>query len=135
MQPNIELINRVADHIERHPENHNQASYYSAMGQVDADTLVEAIRIGPMGCGTTCCVAGWAVRLASPAQVKLARQNALYYDIDLIAANLLGMDHHDAYALFMAVMTSTQNCVEILRHYANTGELKEELFNDLDELG
>lgn len=134
MQPNIELINRVADHIERHPENHHQTSYYSAMGEVDADTLIEAIRIGPMGCGTTCCVAGWAVRLASPAQVERAKQGN-DHDIDRVAANLLGMDHDDAYGLFMAVMTSTQNCVEILRHYANTGELKEELLNDLRELG
>lgn len=140
MTINSELIDRIADHIEQHPEVHNQGSWYGdprlALDAIQAQkpaAITVRESIDPDACNTTCCVAGWAAVLADDelfTQV-IARSERWFpgdHDdrwIDL-GRQLLGIDEDEARLLFYA-MIPTEQMVELLRYLARNGELKREL--------
>lgn len=63
MERNTELMLQVADFIESHPEQHDQKNWFvdKKGGLVKYPTTTE---IPEDRCGTTACVAGWAVVLS-----------------------------------------------------------------------
>jgi hypothetical protein len=91
--PNQELFKKIHDQIEEYPETHNQSSW---------------------GCGTTKCVAGWAVHFRA-VELGMPATGTLYDALDLVdphrhygaltnidrtAAHLLEVDDEQADALF-----------------------------------
>lgn len=93
---NRELMIRVRDQITQHPETHDQAHWG---------------RRGP-SCGTTRCIAGWAVHFGLPESdqnwedellgggAQLESAFDVERDIELVAADLLGISYNQADKLF-----------------------------------
>ena len=85
--PNTDLFAKIHDQITAHPETHNQDSWW---------------------CGTTRCIAGWAVQLSKidPDQhdrdflEEYSRDHDVAPDYVLVAADLLGLTLHQAGRLF-----------------------------------
>jgi hypothetical protein len=119
--PNAELAYRVLDHIDAHPEQHDQGDFVRKHG----DALT--ISADAMPCGTTACFAGWTALLCGQVvelthivpKVKVGNR---LVDVDDFAAQQLGIGqsgmHDDApHALFYEACTRTQ-----------LGEYVEEIF-------
>lgn len=72
---NTDLMLKVADHIEAHPEQYNQEvwvkSKFRQTFTVDGMKGYDAA-----DCGTQACIAGWACFLAEPDQVAAAKAAA-----------------------------------------------------------
>jgi len=94
MTRNRELFRAIADQIERHPETYDQGVY----GDVTS-------------CGTKHCIAGHAAAMSGcqPTRYEHAKPNwsvvtdpksGKYRDVDLVAAELLGIEHSTASWLF-----------------------------------
>jgi len=98
---NIELLNKVMNHIELHPNQHDQTVW--------AERTV---------CGTAMCFAGWAVVLSggkiafagNSTRTSQCRIDGAMDDIDLVAERLLGLSMDDANDLF-----GPTNTIEDLR--------------------
>lgn len=120
MTLNRSLIEQVADHIAANHDRFGMDTYIS-----DGPDDPIAIRDNAQTCGTTCCIAGWAVALSTTRQfnraIKMAGIDA--HDPDVVAATLLGMDYDDATALFHATHMGPDEAVGVLRTLAKTGEL------------
>ena len=95
--PNTPLLRRIMEHVTAHPDEHDQSSW----GYRD-------------GCGTTRCIAGWAVELSdaeplwrAPLRFGQFRGGARMadgrmLDVQDAAAELLGLTHAQALDLFEA---------------------------------
>ena len=59
---NVKLLRQIADAIEAEPASYDQGCYGD--GTLDASS----------GCGTACCIAGWAVAIDPDAQAALQRR-------------------------------------------------------------
>lgn len=87
---NVDLLRRALEHITAHPAEWDQGSWWNDGG----------------GCGTSGCVAGWAVHLGRPGVVMTAYSVwAISGDVRLggieeFATDLLGLTTHQAKALF-----------------------------------
>lgn len=92
---NVPLLRKVMEHIEAHPDEHDQ-SYWAKRTP----------------CGTTFCFAGWAVQLGDPTAkpdwegLKTTDRLVNGRGIDEYAAELLGLGNRDAIALFSAAPDS-----------------------------
>ena len=87
---NKKLLLEIADHVESHPEQYDQETW---VGRND-DNYVPCgpgKHIDPYDCGTSACIAGWAVLLSNK-PVPVSFQNE--------AAKLLGLSSSDAATLF-----------------------------------
>lgn len=115
--PNIELFRRVEEQLDLHPELHDQDSWE-----------------GSGECGTTRCVAGWAIYLATGANLygpdlrpSTGFKAALYdrgipLDIEApfnLGQELLGLDEDQATELFHAPGNSA--AITLVRYYAQGG--------------
>ena len=121
--PNTELFAKIRDMIREHPEQHDQSAWESQ--PVDE-------------CGTTRCVAGWAVYLEAGAPL-LTSDSGVYLtpevealglrlglvrggfedDLDMIpviAQRLLGLDDRQAHQLFYRM--NNQQALEQVERYA-----------------
>lgn len=111
MTRNSQLLEEVADIIEAKPHLYNQQTWIGT--QFNEDDLSE--------CGTMACIAGWAVLVSHQEEIqatwskldRIGRNNFLdvlamtfkpedqgNYDVHAQAADLLGLDTHEAHALF-----------------------------------
>lgn len=130
-QLNVQLIERVRELIASHPERHEQGLWIDAHG---ADDLRDDF--GP-DCGTSACVAGWAVLLeheladAEPARVidlqTELHQGPLHgswhgswlHPVNREARRALGLDDHDADVVFHPALTTDEtltNLAALLEH-------------------
>jgi hypothetical protein len=57
-----QVARRVAEIIRSRPDEHDQSSWFNS----DDRVVVPVAEILTGGCGTTCCVAGWAAAVAAP---------------------------------------------------------------------
>lgn len=97
---NIALLNQVMDHIEAHPDQHDQTMWIAQPTSID-------------NCGTTACFAGWSVLLHpktvwNPAKGTLTLpwiRNELDSDLPGTAQELLGLTTLEADWLFAADRT------------------------------
>lgn len=97
MQRNADLLRKIADVIERNPDRYYQGSWESFYGETEDGTTVldglyhrtpdEAVEFvtemaAPEAtCGTTFCIAGWAVALtATKAEHREASRRCVYED-------------------------------------------------------
>lgn len=108
MKRNTNLFLAIANHIEKHPEKHDQ-SIWAATGD------------DVKGCATAACIAGWAVLLAKPEWIKPKPEYAAddWYEFDLdeervrtevphigfpgwleVGTHLLGITEYEANILF-----------------------------------
>lgn len=89
MPYNVDLMLQVREQITAYPETHDQDSYESNYG-----------------CGTTRCIAGWAIFFHKGVQESIYEGRSedshpwRYRDSDGIAAELLGLDDDEADSLF-----------------------------------
>jgi hypothetical protein len=92
MARNIELIEKVMQHIKDHPENHSQAVWVSETE-----------------CGTTACFAGWTLLMTGARCFGLeclyGEDGRLIVDVPNAARRLLGIGIDDADVLFYQIKT------------------------------
>lgn len=141
MTINTELFQKIHDQIVAHPEHHNQATYEEDVarelrfitqgeeGEDYAEAVKEAThrRDGGDICGTTRCVAGWALHFHNPEQgINQTAAEVLDeagtdggYSGDLFegARLLLGISVEQADDLFDGGLDETK-AVEMVRRYA-----------------
>jgi hypothetical protein len=133
---NRDRILKVADVIEANPEHFDMTLYFndaaarayqeqtgasvcsSASPFVTPEVGVEVLATVDLTntCGTTACIAGWAMHLW-PADVT---EKNLPYSI--IAADLLDIDYKLADDLFYDMSLDAENAVRALREIAETGD-------------
>jgi hypothetical protein len=96
---NIAALNEVMDHIDAHPDDHDQSFWASPVYDQHPD--------GTVSCRTTACFAGWAVLLHPDAKHESAsdpiefRGNYLGTDaIPALAQQILGLDWVEAAWMF-----------------------------------
>jgi hypothetical protein len=110
IRPNVERLNKVADMIQAHPE-HFDMSNWVVVGEdrhYGSDAAI-AGSVDLFGCGTTACIAGWAVCLW-PAEV-MPDEN-----VPTAAQRILGLDDYTAMALFMAPNASCSTADKAADH-------------------
>lgn len=113
---NIELAEKVLKQVTEHPETHNQHEW----GYRNS-------------CGTSACLAGWAVYIAHPDAVVQWRTNPYdtstdqvacsvvplgggqRFDIATLAAEALGLDEDDADELFLTL--DNEEAIEMLSEW------------------
>jgi hypothetical protein len=137
---NVDLLLRVADHIEAHPETHTQRAwiYYleefriepgvwsgysnDALGHPEYDPA-------NVECNTRGCIAGWAVLLT-----PIAERPDL--SVAKAAEQLLGMTPLEAVHFFHErwVPADDQSVSEALRAFANTRQLQGYIEEDEGDL-
>lgn len=114
MPVNQELFKKIYEQITRYPETHYQGTWT----ECEADTVPEIP--GFEGCGTTRCVAGWALYFHNPGQsIYLTAREidpACTTDPQTAAAELLGLDPNESDELFLTL--SAGQAVELVREYA-----------------
>lgn len=119
---NAELFNKIADAIEAEPHRHNQAEWASARNSIGS-------------CGTTMCVAGWAVELSDKYDIDWNRRNTFGgvgmtkqgVHIEEAAYNLLGITYDEGVRLFAPhwmVYEPKSKVVQALRDIANGALIK-----------
>lgn len=79
---NAEKLRRIADEIEKHPEQFDMGDYFS-------------------NCGTVMCIAGWAIFLYKPSKIKMGNHR-LYGDI---AGEILELTESELGDLFFTFST------------------------------
>ena len=93
---NVELMERVRDAIALHPECHNQATW-ATEGHVTAEQAPE--------CGTSFCIAGWAIALATGKSLNQAlmdrnkgvsENSVKFVGFGGYGAELLGLTYEEA---------------------------------------
>ncbi|MDQ1625761.1 MAG: hypothetical protein QOJ49_1259 [Actinomycetota bacterium] len=114
--PNAELAYAVLDHIEAHPERHDQGSFlrpsldlrlmYDRVGRLDvtAEIAVEH-------CGTTACFAGWTALLSGKTlnhEGDVRTDGDRSADIAYTAQSLLGIGAADSWHLFFEAQSLDQ---------------------------
>lgn len=113
-RPNLPLLRKVLDHIDAHPEEHDQVTWGFEYRWPSAQFLIEEhLRAGK--CGTAMCIAGWAVSLGAPQTF-----DGNWGEED--ARAVLGLTPRESADLFAADNTrgAIQGCVE--RIAARAGE-------------
>lgn len=115
-----ELAGMVLEHIEAHPETHDQFSWIvTDWKEWAGDSLPSMAEL--QSCGTTACVAGWTVLLGAPAEVRVQHQrdNAdggvwsdFYRWVPDRATELLGITTAEADYLF----DSTRSRAQVISH-------------------
>lgn len=86
---NTELMIKVRDHIVAHPEQHDQATWAEKTE-----------------CGTTACVAGWALILGSPVDAHIFDETgSLPPTVAEDAQEILGLTYGQQGALFIGAIT------------------------------
>lgn len=105
---NAVLAYKVLDHIDAHPEQHNQSDF------VRRSTPAWLLSAEGIPCGTTACFAGWTVLLTGRTIYLGSTMPKVEIDGDLVevddvAARLLGLGHRgldgDAHRLFYEART------------------------------
>lgn len=82
---NVGALQQVVDYLRAHPDKHNQGEWV---------------------CGTTGCIAGWAVALANLTDISTLGA----VGIEEEARRLLGLTDREAYALFISTAGWSDNC-------------------------
>lgn len=121
---NVELLDRIEQQITEHPETWDQGMWF-VLPTANMRTSV----IDPP-CGTTLCIAGWAVtlsgyKLATAAGVReggwCVSPGGQREAIDVIARALLGLDFEQAVELFYS--GAETSLAEIQAQFAELREL------------
>lgn len=108
--PNRKMLYQIADVIETYPERHNQESWIeNEDGEAESSVIYNGEEIS---CGTTQCVAGWALVLNnkglqavdsssfSDEYIFADSNSSNSHSIMLDAASILGLSEKDAHTLF-----------------------------------
>lgn len=120
MPINAELFRKIADVIEDHPDNYDQAVWVELNGEVDtSDTNnVPHVPAGEFACSARCCIAGFAVML-TPVDQRPKRLG-----VSDAARQLLGITGYDACRLFSIGFNPVGMSVsQALRQIADTGKM------------
>lgn len=110
MKVNKELFEKIADHIEIHPDQWSQETWVDngLHGHVGPGNVLD-----PYDCGTSACIAGWAVMLS---------RQPIPNEWTMKGAELLGLQLSDAHTLFDEYWRpagySDDNAVDINAKYA-----------------
>jgi hypothetical protein len=109
--PNRKMLYQIADVIETYPERHNQEAWIeNEYGEAESSVIYNGEEIS---CGTTQCVAGWALILNNKGLQAVDYSSSLSdeyifadsnssnsHSIMLDAASILGLSEKDAHTLF-----------------------------------
>jgi hypothetical protein len=109
-------ILKLADIIEEHPDNFDMGDVLSDV-QFPADDLAwgeavvrQTVAADLTHCGTTACIAGWAMNLW-PAEVDFSKSWAIN------GARILGIPQADAATIFYAYDLDARQAADYLRRY------------------
>lgn len=147
-----ELAGKIKKIVTLHPDMHDQGFWYRNYGEnrtinyndvnaeiINLDKILEAVeedKEAPQ-CGTTLCVAGWALILNGYTLMRRTRPSAYgdwtinedfamkdgeEHDIEITAAVLLNLDTHETEDLFSESITNEQ-AVEALGYLENDHEI------------
>lgn len=118
MPLNAELFRKIADVIEREPNLYDQTEFGFGSNNDDAKACHHIPPEQVNACGTSHCIAGWAVALTPPAK----RPDA---DVFYAAKELLGLSINDAADLFWSAWKppSEMTVPQYLREVADRGEV------------
>lgn len=123
----------IADLIERHPANFNMEVYFDAPDTGPFpdraelyDMAMSGERWNHLGCGTTQCIAGWAIAVTPAIEVsivgiectslpKQTDQQRRVPDIDEVAVRLLGLPGDE---LFFEMALTPEEAADRLRAHA-----------------
>lgn len=116
MPVNTELFKKIYKQITEHPESHDQG-LYEANVEWNGATRNDGLPV----CGTTRCVAGWAIRFAHPDKDLAQGTEAILGDGsgDYFEAGkeVLGLDYDEANELFSGGLRETK-AVRLVARYA-----------------
>ena len=131
---NSELLNKIADQIEAHPESLNMETWVSEVNYAN-----------PLDCGTVACIAGWAIIFSAKEFPDTINLSTWHYEIieDLFgddylsitaAEMLLGLDQHTGYILFFRDEEGyTVNFPTLLRELAKGNSIKDYIDEKYEE--
>lgn len=116
MQGNAERLRKVADIIEANPEHFDMQFWVAQDGRIEYCSNRQATRLAMetniVSCGTTACLAGWAVHLwgaeADPDRCIIAN-----------GASILGLSDDDATRLFMSGNHNCRTAADAAEHLRN----------------
>lgn len=117
MERNTALLERTMQHIQDHPEQHDQSQYYEYVDEV--------------GCSTPSCFAGWAIQFsglthkdAYAGRIEEIRPGVMLGSPGVIAAGLLGLTMDEAEQLFTG--TNTREMLALMvKDLVNGDELQD----------
>lgn len=157
-----ELAEKIQKIVTLHPDMHDQGFWFRNYGEqstvnysevngetINLDKILEAVeddKEAPQ-CGTTLCVAGWALILNGYSLMRRAVKSSYgdwtihedyavkdgeEYDIETTAAELLNIDTYDSEDLFSDSITNEQ-AVEALDYLKHDEEIDWDAIKDYDE--
>ena len=85
---NKDLIQDIIDTIKATPEHFDMSSFIHADRSTSDLDAVNRLKIGQ--CGTTACIAGWAVTIAG---IPIVSKDDTPFSFDEVAADLMGLDY------------------------------------------
>lgn len=94
---NLPLIEAVANQIEALPHRFDMCAYITGAHRGDDTDTGMSLAEANVSCGTTGCIAGWAMMLDSQLANMIVRHDMGFFSI---AAKALGMTHAEADILF-----------------------------------
>lgn len=106
---NTDLLNRIADQIELHPETHQQDEWFYSASE----------------CGTRACIAGWACILENSDGIWITNDDTHTYDIDDDAARRNIPKYRNAKATWALTFPEISDKVNILQnigYFSTTAE-------------
>lgn len=106
----------ILDYIERHPDNHNQSSWFDQHDDTDVQ-----IKNGNI-CDTTMCIAGTAVLVHYGPKALVDPWSELGMDYPSAGRKVLGLDSHEASQLFYTM--NNEKAKDMLAALAK-GDVKE----------
>ena len=108
---NKDMIIDVANMIRMHSQHFNMNSWGSKNGGEQVDINIEDLTDPADDCGTTCCIAGWALVMAKG---TLTWQDCWHDTVANQAGDILGLTEPQAHDLFHQVHLDTDEILEVL---------------------
>lgn len=115
MKKNVDAMLEVKNAILNHPGQHDQSSFSSNHTKNPLDD-----------CGTTCCVAGWALAVNGMTLDQVFTADSLVSSISDKAAELLGLTYAEGQALFYDTLDDEDDAekaaLDLLDEYIEQGK-------------
>jgi len=138
-----ERVQMIIDAINAHPDHFDMYSF--------ANVRKPSAVTGPNGdpryslpfsqfteaCGTVMCIAGWAVAISQPQGYPFPDIATSDHDADTdfegVARDWLGLSRGQAHDLFFAYGLTVETASDVLRNYAETGEVDVSFLENEDD--
>lgn len=117
---NIKLAKKVIEHVKKYPDQHKQESYLDNPNHGYSLEDITKPRKDILECGTTACLAGWALVL-SPRKKRQEIVNQKFIDWTEAGSLALGIESQAGYNLFNIM--NEQLAIDTLKEMIAEAEL------------